>query len=448
MMKLTHIEDGRDYRGWQVPIYVFECEKEEKDTPKVAGFLFGLHGGISDPPYRWTTKDPNLARKLIQYADEYALAALQAAGVDLVKARANAVKREKALIRKEQNELANMSEETREREIQKWLAYAEKTAREKGYVGADCRTNLLKLRGFQSRKVEERFDAALDLARVVKARLHTPEKLNWIREWLPGNWHAKAAKAVQEAVLVLRQAGESALAKEYETELNRLNQWYRNPTPKRLACSPADFQLRRGSGTGARPFPRSGGLVRNTEANLAAGQPEWLFVLREGSRYYAQGGEEAGVGAARGYVYWIEARAATEREAAPAKAAWQEYQTWQAAFARGTASWQALAGKICREGAYPLGPIVLHGEVIEHPLVRPEWGDCFVVENSSIWHVQANPAEGAHKELNNVQLAGRAAVGHRVPKTQEMKVAFSCVVALLSTRKPSLPPEVDFNCQT
>ena len=448
-MKLTHIEDGRDYRGWQVPIYVFECEKEEKDTPKAAGFLFGLHGGISDPPYRWTTKEPNLARKLIQYADKAAEAALQAAGVDLVKARANAIKREKTLIRKEQNELANMSEETRQREIQKWLAYAEKTAREKGYVGADCETNLRKLRGFQSRQVEARFDAAVDVARVVNARLHTPEKLQRIREWLPGSWRAKAAKQVQEAVLVLRQAGESAIAREYESELNRLNQRYRNPAPRAAAnLLEADFQLRRGSGNGGRPFPRSGGLVRNPEANLAAGKPEWLFVLREGSRYYAQGGEEAGVGAARGYVYWIEARAATEREAAPAKAAWQEYQTWQAEFAKGTASWQALEAKLCREGAFPPGPIILHGEVIEHPLVRPEWGACFVVEGSSIWHVQANPAEGVHKELNNVQLAGRHAVGHQVPKTQELKVAFTCAVALLSTRKPSIPPDVDFNCDT
>lgn len=107
-MTLTHIV-AEDLRGRMVPIYLFECEKSEKDWPKVAGFLFDRRSGIAKPAKRWTTPDWQLAKKLIQYADDQALTALQSDGVlDLDQARRNAIKREKSLASKEQNELASM----------------------------------------------------------------------------------------------------------------------------------------------------------------------------------------------------------------------------------------------------------------------------------------------------------------------------------------------------
>ena len=39
-MTLTHLT-GEDFRGRPMPLFLFECEKSEKDLPKVAGFKFG-----------------------------------------------------------------------------------------------------------------------------------------------------------------------------------------------------------------------------------------------------------------------------------------------------------------------------------------------------------------------------------------------------------------------
>ena len=79
------------------------------------------------------------------------------------------------------------------------------------------------------------------------------------------------------------------------------------------------FSLGRGSGTGGRAF-ECGSVVRNPEASPSEGRPEWLKVCREGHKYVARGGMEAGVGAERGYLYWADCREADPAEAGRAAA--------------------------------------------------------------------------------------------------------------------------------
>lgn len=439
-MTLTHLV-GVDFRGRPMPLFLFECDKSEKDLPKVAGFKFGDQGGVTTPANRWTTTDPAVARKLCQYADGAAEAALRAAGLDLDKARRNAIRREKALESRERNELASMTREEKEREIAKWLRFAELDAERKGYVGANSTNQLRKLGAFHDPLVETRYDAAVARARVVSCLLNTGGHLAKLEAWLPANWHLRSATAVEDAVHTLRRAGETEAADRFEGEYRRLRERFdraRRREPAQIQAYP--FTLVRGSGTGGRPFER-GAVVRNP----AEGQPEWLKVCREGHKYVAQGGLEAGVGAERGYLYWADCREADSAEAGRAAAEWETRRRWAEKRAAAQEEWRKLAALVCRDGVHEPGPVTLHGRTVEHPLVKPAHGDCFVFGEDSIWHVQANPAEGIHREVNNVRLGGREANGHRTPKCPRLEMAILGAVAVLATPAPPVRGEVDFN---
>lgn len=169
-MKLTHTI-GKDYRGCDLPIYVFECDKSERETPKNAKFEFGPRGGVLEPKGKWTTREAANAKKLAQYADEPARRALIAAGVrDFEQAVKNAEKREKSLRRKEINFYLAMPEEERRRQIHLYLGFAEKDAGERGYISESCRSKLYKLRAFEDPRARERYEAAERTARGFRAR--------------------------------------------------------------------------------------------------------------------------------------------------------------------------------------------------------------------------------------------------------------------------------------
>ena len=445
-MTLTHLT-GEDFRGRPMPLFLFECEKSEKDLPKVAGFKFGPLGGVTSPPNRWTTTDPAVAKKLVQYADEPAQAALRAAGItDLDKARRNAVKREKALESKERHEVASMTREEREREIGKWLGFAEQDADRKGYVSANCTNQLRKLGAFHDPLVERRYDAAVARARVVACLKNTGGHLAKLESWLPANWHLRSATAVEDAVFTLRRAGETEAADRFEADYRRLRERFDLGRRRGFeAPKPAyPFSLVRGSGPGGRAF-ECGSVVRNPEASPSEGRPEWLKVCREGHKYVARGGMEAGVGAERGYLYWADCREADPAEAGRAAAEWEVRRRWSEKRAAALAEWRRLAAKVCREGVHEPGPVIPRGRTVEHPLVDPAHGDCFVIGEDSVWHIQANPAEGAHRALNNVRHHGREAIGHRVPFSQVMEVSILAAVAVLAMPKPPVRGEVDFN---
>lgn len=328
--------------------------------------------------------------------------------------------------------------------MQRWLGYAEKDAREQGYVSANCTNNLKKLRGFLDPLVEARYDVAVKQAQVVSALKNTGRQFDKLRGWLPRSWNNQAAKAVQEAIILLRQAGETAAAKAFEADYQQLRQSFDQAKAGPVGREEFPISLTRGSGVDGLPFVRES-VVRNTAGNVSEGQPEWLVVGRAGRKYFAQAGQAHGVGSERGYLYWAACRVATPLEAEPAVKAWAAYQLWAEAQAAALAEWQSLSAKVCREGVHGPGPHELQGQRVVQPQVNPALGDCFVIGEDSIWHVQANPAEGAYKQLNNVRLDGREAIGHRVPFSPPLELAIYAVVANLAMPKPTIQGNVAFN---
>ena len=226
-MKMTHAI-GKDYRGCDVPIYVFECDKSERDAPKNAKFEFGVRGGISEPKWKWTTREAANARKLAQYADEHARRALIAAGVrDFGQAVKNAQKREKALRSREINALLEMPEEERRRQIHLYLGFAEKDARECGYVSASCTSKLYKLRAFEDRGAKDRYEAANGPPAWSGPGGRQRRTCRLISEKSGHFWYEKGEQAVHRAAAVLEQDGEGGEASELQDRLADLHRLHR-----------------------------------------------------------------------------------------------------------------------------------------------------------------------------------------------------------------------------
>ena len=113
-MKLTYI----------FPVFIFECEIADKNTPKKAGFKFNRFA-----TKKWATDDILIARRLVQYADDSAKNALSAAGVDMAKALKSAISREKRLEPRPQIE----TDPKKLAQIEQWMGYVEQKAAT-GYV--------------------------------------------------------------------------------------------------------------------------------------------------------------------------------------------------------------------------------------------------------------------------------------------------------------------------
>jgi hypothetical protein len=435
-MKLTHTT-GRDYKGHPVPVYVFDCTKDDKDVPKLAKFMFGLHGGIREPADKWTTADPNHAKKLIQYADDLALAALVKDGVgDVEKARKNAVKREKAQTRKEINELTEMTDEERQKQIHRYLGFAEKDAREQGYVSANCTNRLVKLGAFQDPQIKERYEAAKQVARLVTARKRALDNLEWIGQKIPGYWYMKGETVVSESVHLLRQAGDVIRADELERRLNLLRARFKQ---SRIVVveqrKELPYTLKRGSGYGFEPFV-PGSLLRNTPENITRGEPEWLVVVRAGQKYHAEG-EKHGVGASRGYIYWADCRAASEKEREPGESAWKEAQVWQETQDWAQREWDHLAKEVVNRGAYPPGHQRPRGEVIRKP--HADHSEYFLVNSHEIWFLREN------NHLCNVLHEDVPAAGHRIHFCTEINKRLRTAVTAMLVVRPPILGKIDFN---
>ena len=437
-MRLTHTT-GRDYKGHPVRVYVFECEKSEKDIPKAAKFQFGLRGGVSEPSDRWTTTDPDNAKKLVQYADEFARTALLKDGVgDLEKARKNAIKREKALLSKKINELVEMPEEERQKQILRYIGFAEKDARENGYISTNCSTKLTELRAFQDPQIKERFEEAEQVARIVKTRKRGLENLKWIGEKIPHFWYGKGASVVTESVHVLRQAGDFLRADELARRLEGLRKRFDESRSvliehkKRLP-----YSLTRGSGYGFEPYI-PGNLLRNTPENIGNGQPAWLVVVRAGQKYHADG-EKHGVGASRGYSYWCDCRAASPEEQEPGETSWRQMQDWKGNQARASKQWSDLVEEVIRRGAYPPGHQRPNGEVIYKP--HSDRLEYFVVNHHEIWVLR----ESKDDHLCNVLHEGVPAIGRRINFCPEINTRLRTAVTAMLIKAPAILENVDLN---
>lgn len=435
-MRLTHTT-GKDYKGQPIQVYVFECQKVDKDIPKAAKFQFGLRGGISEPTDRWTTMDPNNAKKLVQHADEFARAALVKAGIgDLEKARKNAIKRERALLSRKINELVEMPEVERQKQILRYIGFAEKDARENGYISANCSTKLIELRAFQDPQIKERYDEAEQIARVVKARMRGLDNLKWIGDKIPAFWYGKGESVVTESIHVLRQAGDFLRADELAGRLEDLRNRFdesRKVVIEHKKRFP--FTLTRGSGYGFEPYV-SGSLIRNSPENIASGNPAWLVVERAGQKYYADG-EKHGVGADRGYLYWADCRAASQQEQEPGESLWEKMCEWKCVQDRAEKEWSKLAEDLVRRGAYPPGHQRPNGEIIKKP--HSDHSQYFVVNHHEIWFLR----ESKDHHLCNVVHQEIPLIGHRINFCPETNARLRTAVTAMLIRKPVILGNID-----
>lgn len=141
------------------------------------------------------------------------------------------------------------------------------------------------------------------------------------------------------------------------------------------------IQLQGGSGYGCKGW-QAGQVVQAHPKRVAAGGPEWLYVVEAGRHYYAVDGEDFGVGADRGFAYWAHCRAASEAEAAPARAAQTLRETKTAATLR-VAALKRLIHKyenFAQDGGAP--PV---GEALFD--ARTLGGDAFVITADSVWYL-------------------------------------------------------------
>ena len=121
------------------------------------------------------------------------------------------------------------------------------------------------------------------------------------------------------------------------------------------AKAEAPYSLGGGSGYGCRGWS-VGQIVRAAPKLQEKGYPEWLYVVRAPKRFYHEDGLSVGVGADEGYSYSAACRAATDAEAAPAKAKYEEYLRREQAKARLKRLTETIEA-----GEYPAGPVIPEG---------------------------------------------------------------------------------------
>lgn len=181
------------------------------------------------------------------------------------------------------------------------------------------------------------------------------------------------------------------------------------------AKAPAAIELSGGSGYGCKGW-QVGQIVQAHPKRVAAGGPEWLYVLRAGRQYHSEEGMSFGVGDDRGYTYWAKCRAATAEEAAPAIAAAARGAARKVHQARVV----AIKEQIQAQGERPAGAHRPEGDRQMDTQNIYGGGDWFVVGPEWVWYVRNNGADGDNWAVNNVGTGGAGAIGWRVPATPEL----------------------------
>ena len=180
--------------------------------------------------------------------------------------------------------------------------------------------------------------------------------------------------------------------------------------PETTETTEPTYKLHGGSGYGYRGW-QAGQVLRNSERNITAGQPEYITVIKATKQYYSDDGLSFGVGDDQGYIYSATCRAATTAEAAPVIEA-REAATKKRDAAK---TLRAVAGEIRIQGERPAGQHSPEGEeIIVTERTIYGGGEWLVIGTEHIWYVQNNGADGDAWDANNVITGGAGAIGWRV----------------------------------
>ena len=173
----------------------------------------------------------------------------------------------------------------------------------------------------------------------------------------------------------------------------------------------APHRLDGGEGYGCQGWT-DGQVVRTSDRarERVPGTPEYLTVVKSGSRYYREEGMSFGVGDEQGRVFWASCREATPEEIAPVKAA-RDAREQKRVLQKELAD---LARKLQTDGerpeqADPQGDRILDDQNIYGG------GSWWMVSVDAVWYVRNNGADGDNWAHNNVRTGGAGAIGWTLP---------------------------------
>ena len=171
-----------------------------------------------------------------------------------------------------------------------------------------------------------------------------------------------------------------------------------------------------GSGYGCEGWDK-GSVIRSSDKRIAAGGPEWLFVVSARREYVREDGLSFGVGDDQGYLYSATCRAATPEEfAEPARLRTEKIARKDAAKALAgifdeSMSWEYPMVAPSEDSYKPEGDVIPIGEG-QTIYGGSHW---FVVGSEWIWAIRNNGGDGDNWSSNNVRTGGAGAIGRRTP---------------------------------
>ena len=154
-----------------------------------------------------------------------------------------------------------------------------------------------------------------------------------------------------------------------------------------------------GSGYHGRMQLTHGDIIKNPKQ----GDPEYLYVLKFESKYFAEDGLSFGVGDDRGYTYTIITRAATDEEAAELKQHHQTIRNKQQVMQdlENIKKYIQKDGHFPKKGTidyYPKGKILYFNR--SHEIYGG--GERIIISSDKIWFLQGRSADGDAWESNNI----------------------------------------------
>lgn len=132
------------------------------------------------------------------------------------------------------------------------------------------------------------------------------------------------------------------------------------------------------------------------------------------------------------YAYY---REASDTEIAELTAHEEQAQRERDAAAQKKAALHALREKIQTEGERPEGSHPMDGQLLHDTRTIYGGGECFMITDAHIWHIQNNGADGDDWRRNNVVTSGAGAIGTRVPYSHELAEKLKAIASVQPTAK-------------
>jgi hypothetical protein len=288
----------------------------------------------------------------------------------------------------------------------KWLGWVEEKA-EEGYLYEKGLNKIKQLDVLDVEEIKDRVDKAKETVEKVK------------------NDRIKKLKEIQSKSIYLNVPYEEKdYARQYGARWDSIRKkWYYpgQDLPQELEkyvpvsqvpLKDGEYRIGGGSGYGYEYY--SPGTVIYNKGFFENG-PEYLYVIRSSKTYYSDDGMSFGVGEDSGYYYTYIVREATPEEAKEVKEVIEK----DVSYKESKKSLDEIKDRIISQGDRP-EKADAQGDIVYDTFNIYGGGERFVIDNTYIWYIQNNGADGDNWELNNVSTGGAGAIGWRVPYDEEL----------------------------